>query len=142
MCNQIAQIVLRRSRQSLNRQHLNVRCRLPFREIYVLAEERMFTWKYEDLKYGRFETRYADYGITRKKSGVERSRIFEKAVYVTPMQTHFRLPCWSPSDKPLQETNFSAVSFPVLPRFFFRENRDPYYRYPDRGVTSEYLQYC
>lgn len=136
--NQVAQSVLRRSRQGLNRQHLNVRCRLPFQEIYVLAGERMFTWKYEDLKYGRLETRYADYGITRKKSGVERSRIFEKAVYVTPLQTHFRLPCWSPSDKPLRKQTFRQYRS----RFFFRENRDPYYRYSDRRVTSRYLQYC
>ncbi|KAL0100700.1 hypothetical protein PUN28_019231 [Cardiocondyla obscurior] len=75
----------------------------------------MFTWKYEDLKYGRLETRYAGYGITRKKSGVERSRIFKKAVYVTPLQTYFRLPCWSLSDKPLRKQTFRQYRSRFIP---------------------------
>lgn len=78
----------------------------------------MFTWKYEDLKYGWSETWYADYGITRKKSGVERSRIFEKAVYVTPLQTHFRLSYWSTSDKPLRKQTFRQYRPQFYPPVF------------------------
>lgn len=124
-------------------------CELLFQKFYVVPA-RMFTWKYEDLKYERSETRYADYGITRKKSGVERSRIFGKAVYVTPLQTHFRLPCWPTSDKPLRKQTFRQYRSP-LPAFRFfsgtraRERERPLLSIPgSRGATplAISLQYC
>lgn len=104
----------------------------------------MFGRKYDGLEYARSETRYArERGIGRKESGVEGSRIFGKAVYVTLVHSHFRVSRWPASDKRIGKQTFRQYRSAARssPLFFFQWNRPnlSLYRREDLETTRPYL---
>jgi len=71
------------------RRRLNCRSLFPRAHVHRASEDVHMEIRGFKVS-GRSETRYAGYGITRKKSGVERSGIFVEAVYVTPVADPFQ----------------------------------------------------
>lgn len=107
----------------------------------------MLRRKYDGLEYARSETRYARerWGIGRKESGVEGSRIFGKAVYVTLVHSHFRVSRWPASDKRIGKQTFRQYRSAARssPLFLPMEPAQPLslYRRGDLETTRPYLRY-